>query len=144
MSAVLSGRISFDWGDGEATFRLGIGELIELQEKCDAGPAVIAIRLEDGSWRVQDLRDTLRLGLIGAGMTPTDALIKVRRYVDGRPLVESVQPARAVLLAALLGVKPSGEASAETTASEATDASSPRPITPRAPGSASAREPSTA
>ncbi len=58
---------------------LGLGELLELQEKCDAGPAQIVARLEGGTWRVQDLRETLRLGLIGGGMTPTDAMVKVRR-----------------------------------------------------------------
>lgn len=146
----LSARISFDWADGESTFRLGVGELLELQEKCDAGPAQIVARLEDGTWRVQDLRETLRLGLIGGGMTPTDAMVKVRRYVDARPLMESVDPARAVLLAALLGFgdRPgdgdqAGETAAETTTSEAMDASSPRPSTAPPPSSASAPATST-
>lgn len=124
-----SAKVSFDWGDGEQTFRLTIGGLRELQAKCDAGPARIHARLADGSWRVDDIRETLRLGLIGGGLAPTDALIKVRRYVDERPLYENVLPAVVVLGAALSGAPGDavGEATAETTATEATNASSSRP-----------------
>jgi len=33
--------LTLDFGDGEHRFRLGYRELIELQEKCDAGPTWI-------------------------------------------------------------------------------------------------------
>lgn len=95
--------LTMDWGDGEHRFRLAIGQLRELQDKCGAGPAEILRRITDGTWRIDDLRETLRLGLIGGGMQPVKALVLVQRYVDVRPLMESVPPAQSVLLAALVG-----------------------------------------
>jgi hypothetical protein len=120
------GSVDILWGDGEHRFRLAIGQLRELQEKCGAGPMAIFNRLRDGTWRVEDLSETLRLGLIGGGMKPVDAKLAVVRYCEGRPLLESVAPAQTVLMAALLGVPedPVGKPTAEETTTEATDASS--------------------
>lgn len=108
-----NGDITMDWADGTYTFRLGIGELRELQEKVSAarvrigaepcGPAFLAAEIGAGRWLVDDLRETLRLGLIGGGLKPAEALPLVRRYVEERPLNESVIPAYAVLTAALVG-----------------------------------------
>ena len=52
---------------------------------------------------MDDLRETIRLGLIGGGMDPLDALVLVKRYVDDRPLMENVLPAWRILSAALMG-----------------------------------------
>lgn len=130
-----SAKVTFTWGDGEHCFRLAIGGLRELQEKCNAGPAQIYTRLGDGTWRVDDIRETLRIGLIGGGMNPTDAHVLVSRYVDARPLAENIFPAMTVVGAALLGVPddPVGETGAEMTQTEAMAASSSRPTTPAAP-----------
>ncbi len=95
--------ISLTWGDGDFKFRLGWGELEELQEKTDAGPYVVLRRILDGSWRVQDISNVIRLGLIGGGMSPTDAIQKVRAYVERRPPMENVIHARAILSVALVG-----------------------------------------
>lgn len=97
------GSIELEWADGTHRFRLGWGELAELQEKCDAGPYVVVQRLLDGTWRVQDLREVVRLGLIGGGMTPADSLKLVRLYVEARPPMESVAVAQAALMAAVIG-----------------------------------------
>lgn len=104
-----SGQISFAWADGEHTFALKIGQLIELQEKCDAGPPVVLARLESGAWRVSDVRETIRLGLIGGGASPTDALKLTIRYVDERPLGESSLVAQLILAAALFGAPEGAE-----------------------------------
>ncbi|WP_341989757.1 GTA-gp10 family protein [Azorhizobium sp. AG788] len=108
-----AGDITLTWGDGEHLFRLGIGQLRELQEKASAvrvrmgaepiGPAFLAAEIGSGRWLVDDLRETLRLGLIGGGLKPLEALTLVQRYVDDRPLNENVIPAYAVLSAALVG-----------------------------------------
>ncbi len=94
---------TFSWADGEYTFRLKLGQVRELQEKCDAGPRELAIRLASGKERVDDVRETIRLGLIGGGLTPEQALKLVKRYVDERPFVESIMPAQAILSAWLVG-----------------------------------------
>lgn len=109
-------KISFDWADATYTFRLGIKELLELQEKCDAGPAFILGRLNDGSWRINDIYETIRLGLKGGGLEPVKALGLMDRYVKDRPWLENIIPAQAILSAALVGVEdePLGKAEAAT------------------------------
>ncbi len=130
-----SASITLTWGDGPHVFRLTIGELRELQDKCNAGPAEILNRLAGGTWRVDDIRETLRLGLLGGGKTPTDALVLVARYVDNRPLMENVTPAQAILLAALVGDPEDqvGKPKAETIKKKARGASSSRHSTESAP-----------
>ncbi len=142
------GSVTLTWADGAHRFRLPIAQLRELQEKADAGPAFILSRLQSGQWLVDDIRETLRLGLVGGGMTPVDALKLVQRYVDERPLLESRQPAMAVLLAALVGVKdePLGKPAAakdQPHGSSAESSPSP-PSTEPAPPSASDQAKSTA
>jgi hypothetical protein len=98
-----SAQIELDWADGTYPFRLAWGQLAELQEKCDAGPYVVLQRLQNGTWRLSDIADTIRLGLIGGNMTPADALKKVRAYVEDRPPMENVIFAQVILSAALMG-----------------------------------------
>lgn len=98
-----SAEITLDWADGTYPFALKWGQLIELQEKCDAGPAFILSQLMDGTWRVEQINSILRLGLIGAGMEPIPALKLVRTYVEGRPPLENLGHAQAVLAAAVMG-----------------------------------------
>lgn len=111
------------FGDGEYTFRLGLDEIEELERKRDAGIFQIVARLSPDSRmaRLTDISEVLRLGLIGGGMKPVDAMAKVKRYVDERPLDENRDIAYAVGLAALMRLhskeleKPSGEAEAPET-----------------------------
>lgn len=98
------GEITLQCWDGEHVFRLRLGELRTLQEKVDAGPMHIARRLADGTWRVDDVRETLRLGLIGAGVKQDEALSLVTTHVDGVPWIDNVFNAQAVVLAAVMGV----------------------------------------
>ncbi|KAB2781265.1 gene transfer agent family protein [Brucella anthropi] len=95
--------ITLDFADGTYKFRLAWGQLAELQENCDAGPYVILERLQNRSWRLNDIRENIRLGLIGGGMDPMSALKLVKRYVEDRPLLENVKLAQAVLTVALIG-----------------------------------------
>lgn len=95
--------ITLTWADGDYVFRLGWGEIAKLQEAVDAGPYVVYQRLLDGTWRVGDISHTIRFGLIGGGMPPTDALKKVRDYVEARPPLENLVVAQAILSAALAG-----------------------------------------
>ena len=98
-----TGEIVLDWADGTFPFALKWGQLIELQEKCDAGPYVILNRLVTGEWRVEDVSSVIRLGLIGGGVPPVEALKKVRTYVEDRPVMDSLVFAQAILSAALMG-----------------------------------------
>ncbi len=98
-----SADVTLDWGDGTYTFRLGLGQWRELQEKLGVGPPVLLRRLLEGAWLVDDAPQILRLGLIGGGLAPVEALRLVRTYAEERPPAENTQPALAVLIAALHG-----------------------------------------
>lgn len=117
-------RVTLAWFDGEDTFRLGIGEIRALQEKTGAGPDTLRRRLLSGEWFLDDIRETIRLGLIGAGLPSAQAMEKVKRAVDARPLGENVLIAATIITAAVIGVPddPAGKAPAEEAPTEATDA----------------------
>ena len=114
--------VTFDWGDGTHSFRLAWGQLAELQEKCDAGPYVVLQRLHSGAWRVEDVSNIIRLGLIGGGMEPAPALKLTRFYVEARPPMESLIPAQVILSSALMGA--AEEAVGEGDAANQTESSS--------------------
>jgi len=107
-------RIIRDFGDGTYSFRLGIGELVELQEQCDCGPwylMAMFASLDKASLHPDPVKGLspkhtshiVRLGLIGGGMEPVTALKKVRHYVEQRPANEYLNLAFEVLVAALEG-----------------------------------------
>lgn len=115
------GRITLAWGDGEYSFHLRNRELYQLEEKCGAGARRIADRLLPydqirnpfgGDYRQDDVRETIRLGLIGAGQTQAQALTLVMRFVDSRPLEENRILAFQILEPAVWGSKdePMGKA----------------------------------
>jgi len=106
--------VTLTWADGDYTFRLGWGELETLQEAVDAGPWVVLERLANRQCRVGDILNVIRLGLIGGGLTPVDALKLVREYVEKRPPAENLLHAYSILSTALHGSpeEPVGEADA--------------------------------
>lgn len=123
------GEITFEWGDGEHTFRLALGQLRELEDKRVGGFRKVQRRIAEDRWYVDDIREVVRLGLIGGGKTPIEALALVKRYVDDRPLGENVIPAVRILHAALFGPEedqPLGKAEA---AEQPTSASASPPST---------------
>ena len=132
-----NGVVELDFGDGTHRFRLGFGELEELQEKTGLGPFVLFQRLLGGEWRLADVRETLRVGLIGGGMKPLDALGLVRRYVDERQdWITHAGRAQAIVFAAIAGAPE--EVPGKGAAPEAmTEASSlPTDASPSADGTA--------
>lgn len=96
-------EVTLSFGDGDYRFRLAWGELELLQEACDAGPYVILARLQDGTFRIGDIAHVIRLGLIGGGLAPTDALKLTRAYVEKRVPAENLLLAQAVLSAGCIG-----------------------------------------
>ncbi|KQY31804.1 gene transfer agent family protein [Rhizobium sp. Root483D2] len=95
--------ITLTWADGDYVFRLGWGELETLQEACDAGPYVVLNRLHDDTWKIGDISHVIRLGLVGGGMKPVEALKMIRAYVEKYPPVENLIFARAILHAGCIG-----------------------------------------
>ena len=128
--------VTLTWGDGEYRFRLAIGQLRELQEKTDAGPLELFRRMEAGTWRIDDLIHTIRLGLIGGGMEPVPALRLTRTYAEDRPPLESVLYAQAILWASIAGAPDEDATTQKKSASPVTEA-------PRSRGRKAASEKST-
>lgn len=73
---------TFVWSGGEHPFFLRIAEFRALQQACDAGPAWVMGRLASQQWRVEDVVETIRLGLIGGGMPQAEAMHLVERHVE--------------------------------------------------------------
>lgn len=95
--------IELTWPGGTHEFCLRLGELRTLQDRCDAGPEEILNRFRLGNWRVNDLIEPLRLGLIGAGLAKEEARELVVPLLDQYPLADFKMAAHAVLAHALLG-----------------------------------------
>lgn len=99
-------------------FRLGIDELLALQDKLDAGPAEIAGRLRAGTWRVQDVQETFRIGLIGGGTDARKAKELVDKHIAPGKLAARVLEAWAIVANAIYGDEddPAGKPQAGTDA----------------------------
>jgi hypothetical protein len=100
-----NGTVELEWGDGPHSFCLAkMGQVLELEERCNAGIMEVLKRLQGQRWRYMDVREPIRLGLIGGGKSPPAALALVRRYVEERPLEESALVAMVIVSAAVVGV----------------------------------------
>jgi len=95
--------ITLDWADGSYTFRLAWGELEMLQEATNVGPWVVWQRLHAQTCKIGDISHTIRLGLIGGGKTPAEALALTRQYVEARPPGENLDIAYLIISAGLHG-----------------------------------------
>ncbi|MBD9569033.1 gene transfer agent family protein [Ensifer sp. ENS08] len=105
------------WPGGEHAFRLGIGELRAIEQKCDAGCAVVLMRLLSSAWKIDDVIAPLRLGLIGAGMSERDAQRAVDAALDVSSPYALAVPAADVLQRFIMGNsadKPGGDQSGES------------------------------
>ena len=127
--------VDLTWAGGEHTFLLTIDLLRALQQKCDAGPQFILERLSTRRWIVDDVTETIRFGLEGGGASKEEARALVRKFVEDRPLTESVMTAQAILLSALFGSEDdqpgeckAGEESQKQTLSRAANGGSPASI----------------
>lgn len=128
------GTVEFDWGDGPHRFRLGIKEARELEAKRDCGLYRLMHRIASGDWRVDDLRETIRIGMIGGGGSPEAVLNLIKRYFDEEPVAKQMEPALRILKAFSFGPddeqvgkhagNPEGEAEKTTTAASTSPSSS--------------------
>lgn len=82
----MKGDLTTDWADGVYTFRLAMTHILELERKCgNVGIRVIGRRLATDAYSYNDVRETIRLALIGGGLDDRNAEQLVRTYVDERP-----------------------------------------------------------
>lgn len=64
----MRGAEEVTWPGGEHSFRLGIGELRAIEQRSDAGCAVVMMRLLSSQFKIDDVIQPIRIGLIGGGM----------------------------------------------------------------------------
>lgn len=125
------GSVDLTWGGDERHFRLGIDELLALQQKRGAGPLEIFTRLQAGTWLIEDLQETIRIGLIGGGLEGKAARVLIEAHVRPGRLTANVMVAQALLLNALAGDPEDevGKAGATTEKRRRRRASPPPPST---------------
>jgi hypothetical protein len=129
------------FGGRQRRFCLRVGEIGELEELCSAGVGAIWRRLATLDFKHADIRETIRLGLIGGEeTTPSSAAALVSRYVDERPIAETLDLAIAILGALMRGAADASKDMPGKETAERNDApaTSP-PISSPAPPSASRR-----
>lgn len=117
------------------TFKLAIENILALEDSCDAGCAELLERLSTGRWRVRDVIEPIRLGLIGHGVEPRMAKRMVDETITPGRLSEHVLIAQAIIMTALVGDprEQVGKDQAATDPTEATDAFPP-PQSTASPG----------
>lgn len=95
--------IDLEWAGGSHTFRLGLAEIEELEASVDMSVFLLyaAMSAQLPFARLKHYSETIRLGLMGGGMKPVEARLLVKRYVDERPLAESVALGEVILRAAM-------------------------------------------
>jgi hypothetical protein len=104
-----SAKVRRFFGDGDHDFALRIGECEELEETFSAGLMPILSRVSEV--RTKEIREVLRLALIGGGMEKEPAARLVERHVEPAYLAECSVLASEVLSAVIAGApeEPLGE-----------------------------------
>jgi hypothetical protein len=85
------------FGDGDKTFDLPGNLIMELERQTHTGIGQLCKRVFGRDFMLNDLVQIIRLGLIGAGMSPKDAADLMAAYADKTPIVELFPLAVAVL-----------------------------------------------
>ena len=94
---------TISWIGGQHDFVLNIGQLRALQGNCNAGPEAIFLRITTGTWLIDDLIETIRLGLIGGGMSNKEAGPLVVHLFELHGALEFKPVAIEILTNALVG-----------------------------------------
>lgn len=107
------GKLELVWGSGEQVFAYGIGQWRALQESVNrrrlaigaplVGPMDLLNAVKTNNAWPDDVRDIIRIGLIGGGMSPRDAHLELTQNFDGAPPLEHMKPALVILMAGLAG-----------------------------------------
>lgn len=77
------------FGDGVRAFTLTDTIIEELQHKTGLGIGALFLRMSSSQFRVADIVEVIRLGLVGAGTAPVEAQRLVDAYAKDRPFDET-------------------------------------------------------
>jgi hypothetical protein len=122
------------FGGRDRNFQLRLGEMAELERICNAGIGEIMARLATHRFGVNDIWESIRLGLEGGGSSPVEAEALVMRYhPPAYPIADFLGLAIKIVQGAVNGV-PEGNAETEGASDQApaTSPSSSAPASSRA------------
>ena len=91
------------FGDRERPFTLTDDMVTELEASTGTGIGTLFQRLTAHAFKLADLAEVIRLGLIGGGTDPEEAARLVNSYARNRPVAEVLPLATAILAARWLG-----------------------------------------
>lgn len=142
-------EVELPFADGAYRFRLGMAQILELERKCDIGIGGLHARIlrgrfgttkqsfgvpDQADYRISDLVETVRQGLIGGGggtvdevdikMSPTLATKLIEAYVigpDRQPLEKIWDLAVAITGALVHGYEPDAGSKKKPDEATATD-----------------------
>ncbi len=95
------------WAGKERLFRLDFGRVMDLEEATGDPIGTIFMRVAGGDYKVSDVYQTLRLALIGGGMSIIDAKRLMLAHFDTRPYAENASVAAEILACLMVGVEES-------------------------------------
>lgn len=99
------------FGTADHSFTLTDDMVTELERVTDTGIGAFYQRMIAMHFKATDLAEIIRLGLIGAGMHPQEAMQLVNTYATNRPMAETFPLALDILDARWNGTTPAtGEA----------------------------------
>lgn len=90
-------KVKLVWPGGEHDFCFDIGHLRALEQRLDTGVAVVLLRLLKTEFKTDDIIETLRLGLQGAGMDEKAAVKTIHDSFPHANLYELAVTAARVL-----------------------------------------------
>lgn len=93
------------FGDAERDFALTDPMIAELEAKTGTGIGALYLKIVGSQFRLSDLTEIIRLGLIGAGTNPQEADRLVKTYGENRPLDEVFPLALSIIDARWSGVE---------------------------------------
>lgn len=88
----------------ERKFQLLIGGVGELERICNIGIGGMMMRLATHQFHAADIRETIRLGLQGGGLSEPEATALVMHNVDKQPLAAHIDLASDVIGAYVNGI----------------------------------------
>lgn len=90
-------------GDRERAFTLTPALIAELERSTGAGIGGLARRIPALDYKLHEITEIIRLGLIGGGEHPKAAEALVSTYVVGRPVSETWNVALGIITATMFG-----------------------------------------
>lgn len=111
-------KINQPFADGHYDFQFGWPEALEWEEKFARSLFVAFNNMHrNGVYLLADVKEIIRLALVGGGTAPVAALRLVERYVEKRPLSENMSLTLMILEASFFGADtpaPDAEIGTET------------------------------